>query len=86
MDSREFAEWIAYYGINPWGEERADARAGAVCATTANAWRGKGPALTPADFFPESLGKPKPQQQSVEEMQFRARLALGGMIKHGNAR
>lgn len=24
MSSREFSEWMAYYGIEPFGEERAD--------------------------------------------------------------
>ena len=27
MSAREFAEWRAYYRLEPWGETRADARA-----------------------------------------------------------
>jgi len=36
MRPYELAEWIAFFGINPWGEERADLRAGIVASTLAN--------------------------------------------------
>lgn len=36
MPEREFLEWQAYYRIEPFGEERADLRAGVVAATVAN--------------------------------------------------
>lgn len=29
-------EWMALYGIDPWGEQRADLRAGIVASTIAN--------------------------------------------------
>jgi len=52
--AREFYEWVAYYRMNPWGEERADLRTGIVCALTANVHRGKnGKAYKPTDFLPK---------------------------------
>ena len=52
----EFQEWCLYYQVEPWGEDRADLRAGIVASTIAN-YAGKvradgaDPAL-PADFMP----------------------------------
>ena len=63
MSNREFVEWQAYYGLEPFGEERADLRAGIVSATVANAagGRGKGRAAKPTDFmvdFSKARGAP----------------------------
>lgn len=67
-DSRQFAEWQAYYQLEPWGEERADLRAGIIASTIANVNRGKGQrAFTPSDFMPEFNPKPK-QRMSAEQM------------------
>jgi hypothetical protein len=53
MSSNEFAEWRAYDRINPFGERRADLRAGVVAAVVANANRGKRrKAFRPEDFMP----------------------------------
>jgi hypothetical protein len=54
MPARIWAEWIAYYNLEPWGEERADWRAGMVAATIANAHRDpkKHAPFRPADFMP----------------------------------
>jgi len=32
----ELDEWLAYYNLEPWGEERADLRAGIISSTIAN--------------------------------------------------
>ena len=67
IDSREFSEWIAYHGLEPFGEERADLRAGIVAATVANVHRGRGQrALKPADFMPKPPQRPR--RQSLEDM------------------
>jgi hypothetical protein len=51
--SRELCEYMALYELDPWGEERADMRAGIVAATVANVFRGKNTKpLTPSDFMP----------------------------------
>lgn len=54
MTSRELLEWQVYYGIEPFGEERADLRAGIIASTIANCQgRKKGkPAFKPVDFMP----------------------------------
>ena len=54
MDAREFAEWMAYYELDPFGEERADLRAGIIASTFANANLGKGrKPYAPSDFMPQ---------------------------------
>lgn len=41
IGSDEYAMWIAYNRLEPWGEERADLRSGIVAATVANQNIGK---------------------------------------------
>lgn len=54
MTVTEYSEWIAYANLEPFGEERADLRAGIVASTVANCAMGrKGPSLKPKDFMPE---------------------------------
>lgn len=44
---------MAYFTIDPFGEERADLRAGIVASTVANANRAKrGKSFRPKDFMP----------------------------------
>jgi len=67
-DSREFAEWRAFYELEPWGDDRADLRAGIVASTIANVNRGKGQkAFNPGDFMPE-FDKPVRKKQTPAEM------------------
>jgi hypothetical protein len=66
IDSRELAEWMVYYGLDPFGDVRGDLQAGIVASTIANANKGKnGRAFTPADFMP-LIKKP---DQSENDMQ-----------------
>jgi len=55
ISSAEFAEWQAYYRLEPFGEERADLRTGILAALIANVNRDpkqrKKP-YEPADFMP----------------------------------
>lgn len=39
ISARELAEWMAYFMVEPFGEERADVRAAIVAATVANTAR-----------------------------------------------
>jgi len=58
MDSRELAEWMAYYRIEPFGENRADYRAGVISSVLANINKKKGSkAFKPEDFVPQFDGK-----------------------------
>jgi len=63
---------MAYYELEPFGEERADLRAAIIACTLANIWRGKGQrSLKPHDFMPDfdKPGKTRgTKQQTTEEM------------------
>ena len=64
IDSRELTEWMAYAQVEPFGEERADLRAGIVASTIANVWRSSGQkVLKPSDFMP----KFEPQRQLTND-------------------
>ena len=66
-DSHEYAEWQAKYEIDPWGEDRADLRAGIIASTIANVNReSKRKAFVPRDFMPDFDSKPKPAQSQRE--------------------
>ncbi len=55
IDSAEFAEWMAYYQIEPFGEMVADIRHGLACALLANVNRDRKAQptpYTPEDFIP----------------------------------
>jgi len=63
IGSRELTEWIAYYGIDPFGNDREDLRMGIVASTMANTVARRGRALVPKDFIPEFK---KPAQTGEE--------------------
>ena len=66
-DSREIAEWMAYDSVEPFGEDRADLRAGIIASTIANVNReSKRKAFVPRDFMPDFDSKPKPAQSQQE--------------------
>ena len=66
MTSWEFSHWIAYYEMDPWGDERADLRNAMMCATMANIHRKKGSRrITIGDFMPRFGEK---QEQDPEQM------------------
>lgn len=70
LSARQFDEWIAFYSIEPWGEERADLRAGIVASTVANVNRNpkqRSKPYSPKDFMPV-YDKPPKKQQTMEEM------------------
>lgn len=47
-----FLEWLAYHELEPWGPDRADARAAIVAAVTYNVNRGRGArSRGPKDFL-----------------------------------
>ena len=51
VSSQELTDWMAYYALEPFGQERGDLQAGVVASTVYNVNRGKGDkALAPADF------------------------------------
>jgi hypothetical protein len=77
MTSTQFAEWMAYAQLEPWGEERADLRAGIVASTVANSMRGKkGKPFKPADFIPDF--ELVSEEEQTSRLIAKARAALGG--------
>lgn len=74
MDSREFAEWMAYYAISPFGDDRADMRNGIVAATVANAapFRKGGKTFEATDFMP--FANHTRRRMSEEEIQMRVKM------------
>jgi hypothetical protein len=58
---------MAYYSLDPFGDDREDLRAGVIAATVANASRDpeKGKAFEPGDFF--LLGKEPDPEQDAEK-------------------
>ena len=84
ISSRELAEWLAYSGLAPFGDERADLRAGIIAATTANAFRKSDtPPYKPQDFVPR-FEPPKEDWRLVLEKVKGLNAALGGT--YGNNR
>ncbi len=54
ISQREFAEWLAYYRMDPFGEDRADIRSGVAACGLATMWADKEGArrLKPSQFMP----------------------------------
>lgn len=73
ISAEEFAEWVAFFTAEPWGEERADLRSGIIAATVANCHAQGRKQFHAEDFMP-TFGKPK-RRQAIEEMQSRMMLA-----------
>jgi len=66
ISARELTEWMVYYQLEPFGEERADLRAGIIGSTIANVNRGKGgKVFTPQDFMPKFA---RPRQTWREQL------------------
>jgi len=77
ISSRDFAGWMAYSRLEPWGEERDDLRMGIIASTIANANRPKNrKAYTPADFMPDF--EIETEEQAQARLMARAFSALGG--------
>lgn len=77
ISSVQFAEWMAYSRLEPWGEERDDLRMAIIASTIANVNRGKNSkAFSPQDFMPQF--EPETEEQAAERLIAKARAALGG--------
>lgn len=73
MTADEFGLWAALYRTDPWGEQRADLRAGIVSATMVNMagmTRARGaPPAKPADFMPYAVREADRQVEEPDPMQ-----------------
>jgi len=78
IDSREFAEWVAEFRLEPWGEIRSDLRAGIVASAALAPWCKKGHEPRPIDMMPKFGGvKSKPRQTEAEMKAVWARAVAG---------
>jgi hypothetical protein len=77
MTSAQFAEWMAYSRIEPWGEERDDLRMGVLASMIANMFRDKSkkPAK-PSDFVLNF--EPEDEDAKARRMVEQLRRSLGG--------
>ena len=55
----EFAEWKAYYRLDPHGEDRADLRMGILAMVLCKLLGKRGAAVKPETFMPKFAGKRK---------------------------
>jgi len=77
ISSTQFAEWMAYSRLEPWGEERDDLRMGIIASTIANANRGKNSKpFKPQDFMPKF--EPETEEDAQARLMAKAMSALGG--------
>ncbi|MBK7082350.1 MAG: hypothetical protein IPH55_17035 [Betaproteobacteria bacterium] len=80
IGSSEIAEWMAFAGMEPFGAEVADLRAGLMPALTVNMNRAEGAdTISPFEFFPwhEKPAPAKPVELSPEETAARIKAMLG---------
>jgi hypothetical protein len=66
MTSNEFAEWQAYYLLEPFGPQREDQRAGTIASAVVNVHQKKGSRpLDWRDFFPPYVRKAQGWQEQL---------------------
>lgn len=68
MSGREIAEWMAYYRIEPWGEERGDLRSGVLASIVCNALRGKGDRVRKPQEFVLKFGGDVPDREDPKRV------------------
>ena len=77
ISSAQFAEWMAYSRLEPWGEDRDDLRMGIVASVIANSNRGKGKKpYKPQDFMPNF--EPEDEAAAIERIRENLHKSLGG--------
>lgn len=82
MSSREFHEWIAFYEIDPWGDQRADVRAGIIASTLANIHRDKhAKAFKPQDFM-WFIDRPVEKVIDDAEIERKIEAFMAGYMRH----
>lgn len=77
MTSREFAEWLAYYRLEPWGDDWDQA----ALLTAAIVNRDRTTPVAPEKFRPGRMARRK---QSAREIQYRLDLMFRAAQKRHN--
>lgn len=78
ISSRELTEWRAYCALEPFGEERADLRAGIVASTMANVFRRSGTKPYKAQEFMPKFAKERQNWREQLEIVRTINAAMGG--------
>ncbi len=76
MSSHEFAEWMAFFQLQPYGEARADFRNASLMALIANVMtrtKDSDPIKTPGEFMPD-FEKALDEREAQEEIPEHERL------------
>lgn len=83
MSAIEFAEWVAYARMYPFGEGREDARAGVIASAIVNVHRKKGSKPRSwQDFFPPFVKRrAKPDWRGLLAKVTALNTQLGGVDK-----
>ena len=84
MSAREFAEWMAYDRIDPFGSERADWRSASIAALLANIYRDDKQRSKPFevnDFMPKFDAPPSDEPVEAWRAQKAAFMALKNISK-----
>lgn len=72
LSARDFHEWMAFYQIDPWGDQRGDVQAGVIASTLANIHRDKhATPFTPRDFMWFTEREPT---QDIEEAEIERKI------------
>ena len=81
IDAAEFAEWVAFASLEPFGVEVLYHIGGIIASTIANAHRGKGSrSFKPADFMPKFQHGPR-KGKSVEGLKAMLMMIAGAQNK-----
>jgi len=85
LDSIPYAklrEWMGYYEVEPWGEERADLRAGTICNAVIAPYSKRKKLPRPLSWFPNFAKGPQ-VKQTTETMRsaFRAFARAAGRTR-----
>jgi hypothetical protein len=78
LTAQQWAEWLEFYALEPWGFPVDDLRHGMWCAVTIAPHLKKGTAPDPGDYM---FRRPEPQELTPEQTVAHFRAALGGQTK-----
>ncbi|MGH6867180.1 MAG: phage tail assembly protein T [Methyloceanibacter sp.] len=82
ISGNEFAEWIAFMELEPFGGERGDLRAAIVASTVANANRKKGARpFRPEDFMPDFDGSRRKAKRLTDHNWRAQRAGIKAMLR-----
>jgi len=77
ISSHEFAEWLAYASIEPFGDDLVDVQFAQLESLTANIHKAKGRRIKPDEFLLRKYEEPKEELTPSEIYQrFKANLGL----------